>query len=638
MLRSRHMTTPRLLLIQPPMTQLNTPYPSTAFLTGYLRRQNIATSQVDLAIALIHRICSRPGLQCILDHLPDHPAASVQNLRTHASAYLDTIDAARRFLQNKDPSLALRISSRRFLPEGPRFAAIDQFAAPGDDADDDPLLWAFGALGIQDLAKFLATLYLEDLADAIRDGIDPHFALARYGEHLAASAPSFDPIHQALLAPPTLIDDMLAELTAAALNQYRPDIVGLSVPFPGNVYGAFRIAATVRRLAPNARLVLGGGYVNTELRELQEPRVFDYFDFVCLDDGELPLQRIVEHVAGTRAAPELCRTFVRESGTVTFHDDPSAPPLAHTETGPPTYAGLDMDLYLSVFEVLNPMHRIWSDGRWNKLMIAHGCYWSQCTFCDTSLDYIKRYSTAPADKLVDQIIAIIAETGQTGFHFVDEAAPPAILKTLAQRLIERGVTITWWGNIRFDKTFTPELCALLAQSGCVAVSGGLEVAGDRLLKLIRKGVTVEQVARVTHNFSDAGIMVHAYLMYGFPTQTMQETVDALEFVRQLLEHGCIQSGYWHRFALTVHSPVYREPAAFSIHVPPEATATFARNEVPFEDPTGCDHESLGRGLRAALFNYMHGVGLDADVREWFDIDVPATTIAPNHIAAALRAE
>src|SRR6185312_10968974 len=170
-----------------------------------------------------------------------------------------------------------------------------------------------------------------------------------------------------------------------------------------------------------------------------------------------------------------------------------------------------------------------------------------------------------------------AETGQTGFHFVDEAAPPAALEALANRLIERGVVITWWGNIRFEKAFTPELCKLLARSGCVAVSGGLEVASDRLLALMKKGVTVEQVARVTRAFSTAGVMVHAYLMYGFPTETAQDTVDALERVRQLFAEGCVQSAFWHRFTATAHSPIGQEPKLFGIRLHREPAVTFARN-------------------------------------------------------------
>lgn len=166
--------------------------------------------------------------------------------------------------------------------------------------------------------------------------------------------------------------------------------------------------------------------------------------------------------------------------------------------------------------MLNPMHRLWSDGRWNKLTVAHGCYWKKCSFCDVSLDYISRYETVSASLLVDCIEQIISETGQTGFHFIDEAAPPKILKALAEELIRRQVVISWWGNIRFEKTFTPELAELLAQSGCIAMSGVLEVASDRLLNLMKKGVSVERVAQVTKGLSDAGILVHAYLMYGFP--------------------------------------------------------------------------------------------------------------------------
>ncbi|VEB39725.1 bacteriocin maturation radical SAM protein 1 [Chromobacterium violaceum] len=234
--------------------------------------------------------------------------------------------------------------------------------------------------------------------------------------------------------------------------------------------------------------------------------------------------------------------------------------------------------------MLNPMHRLWSDGRWNKLTIAHGCYWKKCSFCDVTLDYISRYETASAELLVDRIEAIIAETGQTGFHFVDEAAPPKMLKALAEELLRRKVSISWWGNIRFEKSFTPELAQLLAESGCIAISGGLEVASDRLLKLMKKGVSVEQVARVTHGFAEAGILVHAYLMYGFPTQTVQDTVDALEYVRQLFDHGCIQSGFFHRFACTVHSPVGQNPEEYGVKLVPLPKGDFAKNDVGFIDP------------------------------------------------------
>ncbi|MFO0579324.1 MAG: radical SAM protein [Polyangia bacterium] len=631
----------RLLLITPPMTQMNTPYPATAYLTGCLRRHapDVEVVQADFSLELFLRLFSRAGLQQILDELsararrivgrgqgrgrraaeaPPMPPAIARFL-LQGEDYVAAIEPVLRFLQGRDPSLALRIASRRFLPEGPRFAAaLPHPAAPAapEIRDDDPIGWAFGELGTTDRARHLASLFIDDLADVVREGIDPRFELSRYGEKLAESAPSFTALAAALDEEPTLIDQHLDELTRAALKDHAPDLVGLTVPFPGNVYGALRIARRIKAERPQIRIVLGGGYVNTELRQLREPRLFDLVDYVTLDDGERPLLALLAHLRDP--AQPLLRTYVRERGRVVLRTSPELCDLPHRDTGTPTYAGLPLDRYVSLFEMLNPMHRLWSEVRWNKLTVAKGCYWKKCTFCDLSLDYIGRYEPAAADVLVDRIEELVRETGTTGFHFVDEAAPPAALRALAERLIERRLSITWWGNIRFEKAFTPELVALLARSGCVAVSGGLEVASDRLLKLMQKGVTVAQVARVARAFSDAGVLVHAYLMYGFPTQTEQETIDSLERVRQLFAEGCIQSGFWHRFAATAHSPIGQKPELFGIRLLREPRITFARNEVPFTDPTGCDHERLGHGLRKALYNFMHGIGLEKDVRVWFD--------------------
>ena len=623
----------RVLLLTPPMTQLNTPYPATAYLTGFLRKHGIQAEQADPAIELICTLLSREGLGAcakVLAKIPPRKRSpAVRFFLEHQEAYLMCVDATKRFLQGKDPTLAFRIVGRTYLPEGPRFPASETQAGEGLD-------WAFGALGVQDQAKYLASLFVDDLADMVREGIDSRFGLSRYGEKLAASVASFDPLATALESEPTLIDQWLDEIAARLLEKHQPDLVGLTVPFPGNVYGAFRIARQVRRLAPQAKILLGGGYVNTELRELSEPRVFDYFDFVTLDDGERPLLAILERLTSGDSAAPLLRTFVRENGRVVLKTSTKLHDIPQKDVGCPTYDGLPLGEYISLLEMLNPMHRLWSDGRWNKLTLAHGCYWKKCNFCDVTLDYIGRYDPSGADLLVDRIETIVRETGQTGFHFVDEAAPPALLRNLSERLLERGVTITWWGNVRFEKTFTPELAALMARAGCIAISGGLEVASDRLLKLMQKGVSVEQVARVTRAFTDAGIMVHAYLMYGFPTQTEQETIDALERVRQLFEAGCLQSAFWHRFSATAHSPIGRAPEKFGIQLLPQASGRFAKNDLDFQDPTGTDHDQLGLGLKRALYNYMQGAGLDADARFWFDHKVPKARVPKSLIARALR--
>ena len=633
------------------MTQLNTPYPSTAYLTGFLRSRGVAATQEDLALKLVLQLFTADGLKQVKDKalaLPEaRRSASVNFFLDFFERYENTIAPTIAYLQGKDSTLSHRIAGRGFLPEGPRFAALDAY----DDGESaDPLAWAFGALGQQDRARHLATLYLNDLADVLRDAVDSRFEFVRYGESLAGSQATFEPLAAALAAPLTLMDEILQSLTLKALEKHQPTLVLLSVPFPGAVYAAFRIAQCIKQHHPNIHIALGGGFVNTELRELTEPRVFDYVDFVTLDSGERPLLALLEHLQGQRAAARLVRTFVRkpDTGTVQLMNW-SEPDVPFEEVGTATWDGLPLNDYLSLLDMLNPMHRLWSDGRWNKLTVAHGCYWKKCSFCDVSLDYISRYETASATLLVDRIEQIVKETGQTGFHFVDEAAPPKALKALAEELIRRKVHISWWGNIRFEKTFTPELAELLAESGCIAMSGGLEVASDRLLKLMKKGVSVEQVAQVTKGFSEAGILVHAYLMYGFPTQTVQDTVDALEYVRQLFENGCIQSGFFHRFACTVHSPVGLNPEDYGIELIPLPPVSFGKNDIGFIDPTGVDHDLLGLGLKKAIYNFMHGIGVEEDVRSWFQdainehasaqnagFKIPKSTVPRQKITKALH--
>ncbi len=621
-------TSPSVLLLTPPFTQLNTPYPATMYLKGFLNTQVISNRQADLGIEVILKLFSKEGLLQLFSTINDVEKSAwsdnSQRMIRLQETYIATIDAVISFLQYSNPTLAYQICNGDFLPEANRFAQLDDME------------WAFGTLGIQDKARHYSTLYLEDLADLIKETVDPHFGFSRYAERLAMSANSFDELHAYLQAPLSYTDELLAACLEKQLQYGIPQLVCISVPFPGNLYGALRCGQYLKENHPDIRIVMGGGFPNTELRSLSDPRVFDYVDFITLDDGERPLLCLWEYLQGTRPLHALKRTYaLGTKGEVVYHDASKAGDIPFGKTGTPDYSDLSLDKYLSVIEVANPMHRLWSDGRWNKLTMAQGCYWKKCSFCDISLDYIQNYRPVNAALLCDRIEEMVRNTGETGFHFVDEAAPPALMRDLALEILHRRLTITWWANIRFEQRFTDDLCQLLKASGCIAVSGGLEVASDRLLKRMEKGVTVAQVAQVSHNFTSAGIMVHAYLMYGFPTQTEQETIDSLEMVRQLFEQGVIQSGFWHRFAMTAHSPVGLAPESYGVVRTGPEKGGFAYNDLVHEDPEGADHELFSTGLRKSLFNYMHGICFDFELQEWFDFDVPETDIPTWYIEQAL---
>ena len=615
-----------ILLITPPFTQLNTPYPATAYLKGYLNTIGINAFQMDLGIEVILKLFSRTGLSKIFRILESDEIALSENafrIFSLRKQYLDCIDPCIHYLQNQDPTLAHCIANRDFFPEASRF----------DQLDD--LEWAFGSLGVQDKARHFATLFLEDISDLIKEAIDPQFGFSRYAESLAMSASSFDELHFKLNEKETLVTEFTIELLDRQLKAQNPSIVCLSVPFPGNVFAAFKCGQHIKKNYPEIKIVLGGGFANTELRSVRDERIFQYLDFISLDDGEAPLNALLEYFDGKRPLEELKRVLGMKDGKVHYFNKAKEKDVPQREVGTPDYSDLLLKQYLSVIEVANPMHRLWSDGRWNKLTLAHGCYWGKCSFCDISLDYIKRYEPLTAEMLCDRIEEIIEQTGESGFHFVDEAAPPALLRDLSIEILRRDLKLSWWTNIRFEKNFTEDLCKLMNAAGCIAISGGLEVASDRLLDKMKKGVTVAQVARVTHAFTTAGVMVHAYLMYGFPTQTEQETIDSLEMVRQLFENGAIQSGFWHRFAMTAHSPVGLQPHAFDVMKIGPKFDGFADNDLFHDDPLGADHGQYSEGLRKSLFNFMHGICLDYPLKEWFDFEIPETQIPANYIEQAI---
>ncbi len=617
--------------ITPPFTQLNTPYPATAYIKGFLNTKNISCFQADLGIEVILALFSKKGLIELFDFINSKTEVFSENSQRIIALqedYIQTIDAVILFLQGKNPTLSHVICQENFLPEASRFAQLED------------LEWAFGSMGMQDKAKHLATLYLEDISDLIMECVDPHFGFSRYAERLGRSANSFDELYDALQQDYSYIDKILVKILAERMAEIQPKLVVISVPFPGNLYSAFRIGQWVKQNYPTTKVAMGGGFANTELRSLSDARVFKFFDYVSLDDGEAPLEAILAPPAPDGGAL-LKRTFILQNspiggqGTVIYKNDSPLKDYKQSEVGTPDYSDLLLDKYISVIEIVNPMHRMWSDGRWNKLTMAHGCYWGKCTFCDISLDYIKIYEPIAANLLCDRMEEMIAQTGENGFHFVDEAAPPALMRALALEILRRKLTVTWWTNIRFEKSFSRDLCQLLKASGCIAVSGGLEVASDRLLELIQKGVTVAQVAQVTRNFTEAGIMVHAYLMYGFPTQTAQETIDSLEMVRQMFEIGTLQSGFWHQFAMTAHSPVGMYPEQFSVQRASDTIGTFANNDLVFSDPKGTDHEAFSYGLKKSLLNYMHGVCFEYPLQEWFDFKIPRTKVPKNYIENAL---
>lgn len=617
----------KVLFVIPPFIQMNSPYPSVLQLSGFLKSKGYFAESYDLSLKVFLRIFNSDFLKNMFENLDTDNLKDENSIRifTIRNSYIEIIDSVVNYLQVKQPELAYQLSKKQFLP-------ISDFFDEAESAEHTNL----EGKGIEVLAKFYSTLIIDELAIFIQKNVNPHFGLGRYAEKLSQSLPEFEPLKKELEKPADLIVDIINDQTTKMLGYGDFNIIGFTIPFPGNLLGALISAKKIKSINPEIKVVFGGGYVNTELRNLRDPGVFNYCDFLTFDDGEMPLLNIIEFIGGK--SNTLVRTMIREEGEVKYIDD-GLTKIADFKSSPANdLTGIDPSEYVSMTETTNPVHYLWSSGFWNKMTLAHGCYWKKCTFCDISLDYIGRYSSGTAKLLVDNMESLIKQTGRTAFHFTDEAAPPALLKELAIQIISRKLKVTWWGNIRFDDAFTPGLTKLLSLSGCIALTGGIEVAEERLLKLIEKGVTISGVTNVLKNFSQSGILVHAYLMYGFPTQSEQELINSLEVIRQLFRYELLKSAFWHRFSLTVHSPVAKNPEKYGVTILSNLDYPFANNDLKFTSDTGIDYDKYSNGLRLAIQHYMRGEGVLEKVNYWFDFDTPKTSVDKKLISKILNQE
>lgn len=594
-----------IVLITPPFVQLSSPYPATAFLKGALAQENFCVKQYDFSILLALKLFSKDGLSELFDEIETQLNKGKLELSeplaafiTKKEQYIYTIEPVISFLQGKYPQLAQKILSRNYLPEGMRFDELKNFKRKTDNTET---------------AIHLASLYIDDLTDLCSHTVLPNFGLSCYAASIAESNDlKFSDI-EAFLKEDDLLTNWLAVLIKE-LDIKNCNLVGISVPFPGNFCMALKTAKILKNINPQIKIAIGGGFVNTGLRSIKEKKLFDYADFVILDDGELPLIKLAEFLNGESDKTSLVRTFYRDNNEIIYSGNDSQ---NYEKQFVPDYGELPLDSYFTLRESTNPMHSLWSQRIYLKLRMAHGCYHHGCTFCDTTLDYIATYKAEDGVFLVDAIEKLILQTGLHSFHFVDEAMPPAVLKTFCQEIIRRRLDIIWWGNIRFDKAFDSDLPQLMARAGCIAVTGGMESGCNRILSLMNKMTTVENIVRVSQKFAKANILVHGYLIYGFPGEKPEEIAETLEVVRQMFQEKILHSVFFHKFSLTIHSEIFRNPQKYSVTGIMRDLSKLTDYDIYCKDsiPTA-KLNKISEALNVAVYNFNLRNSLEIPASQW----------------------
>lgn len=668
------------LIIQPPLVQLNTPYPSGAYLLDFFNslyeEKNVKgrVEWFDLSNSFFHKIFCKHGIAHIFNSTfekalklssqyesqgDDNTAFHLRRFISQKEFWINWIDEIIAIVCSSNSKISGREFAHEFIRSAhvPRGMWVENFLSNlnRDVSTDD--------------AQILSSLALADLADYITMVYDQNFALIRYAEHLATSTAEFSETIEGLKAPS--LNDFYKPLLLEKIASYKnePTLYCISVPFPGCFESALFSADLIRKeCGDNAIIIFGGGYVNTELREISEKGIFDYCHILSYDKGYGSYIRLFDEFKNAACGIEdEKQCFNLKEAFENIFDSRKFYNFSYLKNGSviiplekeneeykvlykkeheyirkitPDYSHIDFTKYPRLADDTNPMHRIWNDGAWLKAYIAHGCYWHRCAFCDTTLDYVKDYCLTDINSLYDSLCVQAEKTGVHGIHFVDEACPPAALQNFALKNMavksSNKIPLTYWGNIRFEKTFDRDLADLLSAGGLTAVSAGIEIATGNGLSAVNKGTDMENIVNACCAFKEAGILIHSYMIFGFWSQSVQDLIDSMEALRQLFEAGLLDSAFWHKFTLTLHSTVYEEYKKGKypeLKILPQKKTQFAKNDLHFEGEE--KSEKFSAPLNAALELWMHGEKLSKPVESYFPFKMPKPSIAKDYIASLI---
>ncbi len=599
-----------ILLIQPPFTQLNTPYPAIHYLESFLKKEdfenNLNIQKEDLSIEFFNYLFSPSVLREIFNTI-DINSVEKKDL----SLLLDiekTISTTQKFLsslKNSDSTIDFFLTKSLQYNYGPLVKSLLE-------SNNYQLL--------DSDAKILATYFIQDIANIITKYIDSEFALIKYGEKIATGQPFFEPIEKQLDS--SKIIKYYSQFLKNKFTNKNYDFVLITIPFPGNLIPALSTA----KFFNESKVIFGGGYVNTELRNIKTDKIFKYTDYLVFDKGLFSLKQILIN----NKTSDIFKTITKNQNTldklISNQDEAFEYEQNIIKSLTPNYKKQDFDNYLNFIDSTNPMHSMWSKGQWIKVFLAHGCYWQKCKFCDTSLDYICDYIPTKIDEIFNNLLKIKEETGISGIHFIDEALPINQLIQFAKLNLKHNRPFTFWGNIRFESNISSDLITFLANAGLIAISAGIESPGEKSLKQINKGIALEEVIRICYDMKINGVLVHTYLIYGLHFQGPEDILDGMELVRQLFQYGLIDSAFWHRFTLTRHSIFYKEFINHNSKIlkPIDYKWDFANNDLDFENSSSFDKYALG--LEQSLSSWLLGIDINKESRSWFKFKLPQPNI------------
>jgi radical SAM superfamily enzyme YgiQ (UPF0313 family) len=329
----------------------------------------------------------------------------------------------------------------------------------------------------------------------------------------------------------------------------KPGLIGISIINISQLIPGLTLAALLKKAAPEIHINIGGSVFTRLVNEISKNKeLFSVFDSVIVHEGETAILNLISHLENKFDIKNIPNLIYKDGLEIKVNSLSSVGEDINS-LPTPCFDGLPFDKYLSP-ELIIP------------ILSSRGCYWNRCTFCDHGYGYSGKFRPRDVDLLYNDIKTLKDKYNTSYFTFQDEGLAPKMMGALSDKLIESKLDISWLADSRFEPAFSSEIGKKLSLAGCKMLYFGLESANERVLKCMDKGIQKENVLKIIKHCKDAGIWAHLFLIFGFPTETLKEARETMDFI--LSNKDRIRSMSFGSFQLTRHSKVYDNPSSFHV--------------------------------------------------------------------------
>jgi hypothetical protein len=345
--------------------------------------------------------------------------------------------------------------------------------------------------------------------------------------------------------------DLFKEHVLDSIVSQEPGLVGISVTATSQVMPAFTLARLLKEANRDIHITMGGSVFTKLIDNLQDNHtLFELVDSFIVFEGEHALLGLIEQLDGKKDFTKVPNLVFRDGNQIRVNKPFHIEDINSLPT--PDYDGFPLDQYLSPIRVL-------------PLQSSRGCYWRKCTFCNLHIDNL-RFRLRNLDLVLEDITKLTEKYKTKNLFFSDECMPVKQLDNLSTRLIDNGIKIRWMAGVRFDKGLTKEVLQKARDAGCLKMVFGLESSNKRILSLMDKGIETETVRNVINYCLDSDIAIHMYIIVGFPSETREEALETLDFIRSndRFLHSRGASCLPCLFELEKYAPILRDPGKYGL--------------------------------------------------------------------------